>query len=113
MIADRLRSSNSVGQYNGGPEYSTFYGVLKANWAYHAWIYLLHAFRPLLYVACLYPLVRMLRVGGWKTALGIAFFLSIWTTALLLPAMMYPTVARAHFWETLSFTLVLGALAGP
>jgi hypothetical protein len=105
--------SPAVRQYYGGPEYSSFYAVLKANWAYHPWIYPLQVFRALLYTACLYPLIRMLRAARWETALAMALFLSAWTTALLLPNPMMPSsVAHAHFWETLGFSLVFGALAG-
>ncbi|HEV2699760.1 MAG TPA: hypothetical protein VGU90_17335, partial [Terriglobales bacterium] len=77
--------SPAVRQYYGGPEQSSFYAALKANWMYHPWIYPLQVFRALLYVACLYPLIRMLRAARWETALAMAFFLSSWTTALLLP----------------------------
>jgi len=105
--------SPAVRQYYGGPEYSSFYAVLKANWMYHGWIYALQVFRALLYVACVYPLIRMLRVARWETALAMALFLSVWTTALLLPNPLMPaSVAHAHFWETLGFSLVFGALAG-
>jgi hypothetical protein len=99
--------SPAVRQYYGGPEQSSFYAALKANWMYHPWIYPLQVFRALLYVACLYPLIRMLRAARWETSLAMAFFLSSWTTALLLP-----NLAHAHFWETLGFSLVFGALAG-
>jgi hypothetical protein len=105
--------SPAVRQYYGGPEYSSFYAVLKANWMYHPKIYLLQVFRALLYVSCLYPLIRMLRAARWETALAMAIFLSAWTTVLLLPNPMMPSsVAHAHFWETLAFGLVFGALAG-
>ena len=100
-------------QYYGGQEYSSFYASLKANWIYHPWIYPLQVFRALLYIGSLYPLARMLRVARWERALAIALFLSVWTTALLLPnPMMPPSVARSHFWETLGFSLVFGVLAG-
>jgi hypothetical protein len=80
---------------------------------YHRSIYLLQVSRALLYAACLYPLIRMLRVARWETALAMALFLSVWTTVLLLPNPMMPSsVAHAHFWETLGFSLVFGALAG-
>jgi hypothetical protein len=105
--------SPAVRQYYGGPAYSSFYAVLKANWMYHRWIYALQVFRALLYIACLYPLIRMLRVTRWETAFAMALFLSVWTTVLLLPNPMMPSsVAHAHFWETLGFSLVFGALAG-
>src|SRR5512140_2796282 len=70
----------AVRQYYGGQEYSSFYAVLKANWVYHPAIYLLQVFRALLYAACLYPLIRMLRVARWEKALAMALFLSAWTT---------------------------------
>lgn len=100
-------------QYYGGQAYSSFYASLEANWTYRPWIYSFQAFRALLYLACLYPLIRMLRVRRWETALAMALFLSVWTTALLLPNPMMPTsVAHSHFRETLGFSLVFGALAG-
>lgn len=93
--------SPAVRLYYGGPEYSSFYAALKANWICNRWIYPLQVFRALLYAACLYPLIRMLRVARWKTALAMASFLSVWSTVLLLPNPMIPSsVAHAHFWET-------------
>ena len=100
-------------QYYGGPEYSSFCVALKANWTYHRSLYALQVFRALLYAACLYPLVRMLRTARWATALAMAVFVSVWTTALLLHNPIMPaSVAHSHFWETLSFNLVFGSLAG-
>jgi hypothetical protein len=103
----------AVRQYYGGPEYSSFYAALRANWMYHPTIYALQVIRALLYIACLFPLIRMLRAGRLETALAMALFLSAWTTVLLLPNPMMPSsVAHAHFWETLGFSLVFGALVG-
>ena len=103
----------AVRQYYGGPEQPSFFAALKANWAYHPEIYALQVFRALLYVSCLYPLIRMLRAARWETALAMALFLSAWTTVLLLPNPMMPSsVAHTHFWETLGFSLVFGALVG-
>lgn len=105
--------SPAVRQYYGGRAYPGFYAALKGNWIYHRWLYPLQVFRAVLYTACLYPLIRMLRVARWEMALAMALFLSVWTTALLLPNSMMPTsVTRSHFWETLGFSLVFGALAG-
>ncbi len=105
--------SSAVRQYYGGPEYSSFYASLKANWMYNGWIYPLQVLRALLYAAGMYPLIRMLRAARGETALAMALFLSVWTTALLLPNPMMPSsVAHAHFRETLGFNLVFGALAG-
>jgi len=100
-------------QYYGGREYSSFYASLKANWMNQPSLYALQVFRALLYAACLYPLIRMLRTARWETALAMALFLSVWTTALLLPNPTMPaTVAHSHFLETLGFSLVFGSLAG-
>jgi hypothetical protein len=105
--------SPAVRQFYGGPEYPGFFASLKANWMDHPWIYALQVIRALLYVACLYPLVRMLPVARWESALAMAFFLSVWSTALLLPnPLMPPDVAHAHLRETLGFSLVFGAFAG-
>jgi len=105
--------SPAVRQYYGGPEYPSFYAAMKANWVSRPWIYPLQVFRALLYTACLYPLIRMLCVARWEIALAMALFLSVWTTALLLPNPMMPSsVAYTHFRETLGFSLIFGALAG-
>jgi hypothetical protein len=105
--------SPAVRQYYGGQQYLSFYATLKGNWNYHRLIYPFQVFRALVYIACLYPLVRMLRVARWEMVLAMALFLSVWTTALLLPNSMMPaSVAHTHLWETLGFSLVFGALAG-
>jgi len=102
----------AVRQYYGGSETSSFYASLMATWVSHRSIYYLQVFRALLYAACLYPLIRMLRATRWETALAMCLFLSVWTTLLLLPNPMMPaSVAHSHFWETLAFSLVFGALA--
>ena len=99
--------------YYGGPELATFWAALRHNWISSRWIYALTAFRALLYVGCLYPLVRMLRTSRRESAFAAALFLACWTTVLLLPNPLMPaSVARSHFWETLGFSLVFGALAG-
>jgi len=100
-------------QYYGGPEQPTFFAALKVNWMYNPSIYALQVFRALLYVACMYPLMRMLRVGRWESTFAMAFFLSVWTTILLIPnPLMPPEVAYTHFRETLGFSIVFGSIAG-
>ena len=100
-------------RFYGGPELATFWAALRHNWISARWIYALAAFRALLYIACLYPLVRMLHTSRQESALAAAVFLACWTTVLLLPNPLMPaSVARSHFWETLGFSLVFGALAG-
>ncbi|HXN00012.1 MAG TPA: hypothetical protein VN982_16205 [Candidatus Dormibacteraeota bacterium] len=100
-------------RFYGGPELATFWAALRHNWISSRWIYALAAFRALLYVGCLYPLVRMLHTSRRESALAAALFSACWTTVLLLPNPLMPaSVARSHFWETLGFSLVFGALAG-
>ena len=100
-------------RFYGGPELATFWASLRHNWTNSPWIYALTALRALLYVVCLYPLVRMLHASRWEAALAAALFSACWTTLLLLPNPLMPaSVARSHFWETLGFNLVFGALAG-
>ena len=102
-----------VREYYGGPEQPSFFAALKTNWTYHPAIYPLQVFRALLHVACLFPLIRMLRAKRWETAIAMALFLSAWTTVLLLPNPVMPSsVAQSHFRETLGFSLVFGALVG-
>jgi hypothetical protein len=102
-----------VRKYYGGPEWPSFFAALKGNWLNSHWIYPLASFRALLYVAFVFPLIRMLRVARWESAMATALFLSAWTTMLLLPNPWMPaSVARSHFWETLGFSLVFGILLG-
>jgi hypothetical protein len=105
--------SPAVRQYYGGPAQPSFFAALKVNWMHNPWVYAFQVFRALLYAACMYPLIRMLRVARWETALAMALFLSVWTTILLLPnPLMPPDVANAHFRETLGFSIVFGVIAG-
>jgi hypothetical protein len=100
-------------RFYGGPEEATFWAAWQHNWLSSPWIYALAVFRALLHVGCLYPLVRMLHASRRESALAAALFLTCWTTILLLPNPLMPaSVARSHFWETLGFNLVFGALAG-
>ena len=100
-------------RFYAGPELATFWAALRHNWTSSRSIYALAAFRALLYIACLYPLVRMLHTSRRESALAAALFSACWTTVLLLPNPLMPaSVARSHFWETLGFSLVFGALAG-
>jgi hypothetical protein len=99
--------------FYGGPEHATFWAAWRHNWTSSPWIYALAAFRAVLHVVCLYPLVRMLHTSRWESGLAAALFLACWTTVLLLPNPLMPaSVARSHFWETLGFSLVFGVLAG-
>jgi hypothetical protein len=99
--------------FYAGTDHASFWAAWKYNWTSSPWIYALAAFRALLYIACLYPIVRMLYASRWESTLAAALFLTCWTTILLLPNPLMPaSVARAHFWETLGFSLVFGALAG-
>ncbi len=100
-------------RFYAGPELATFWASLRHNWTSSRWIYALAAFRALLYIACLYPLVRMLHTSRRESALAAALFSACWTTVLLLPNPLMPaSVARSHFWETLAFSLVFGSLLG-
>jgi hypothetical protein len=102
-----------VRKYYAGPDWPTFFAALKGNWQDSRWIYPLASFRALLYIAFVYPLIRMLRAARWESALAAALFLGCWTTGLLMPNPLMPaSVARSHFWETLGFSLTFGALFG-
>ncbi len=103
----------AVRAYYGGTEALNFYEALKSNWQREPLLFLLQVFRALLYVACVYPMLRMLRVATWEKAVAAAAFLASWTMALLLPNPLMPaSVARSHFWETMGFNLTFGALMG-
>jgi hypothetical protein len=98
-------------EYYGGADVATFFEALKSNWLRQPQMFLLQVFRALLYVACVYPLLRLLPIARWQKAVAISAFLASWTTALLLPNSLMPaTVARSHLWETLAFNVSYGAL---
>src|ERR1700682_3397232 len=100
-------------RFYAGPELATFWAALKHNWISSRWIYALAAFRALLYIGCVYPLVRMLHTSRRESALAAALFSACWTNILLMPNPLMPaSVARSHFLETLGFSLGFGALAG-
>lgn len=99
--------------YYGGINSAGFYESLKGNWKNQPLLFPVQALRALLYVACVYPLARMLRIPPWEEVVAPAAFFASWTTALLLPNPLMPaTVARSHLWETLWFNLTYGALMG-
>jgi hypothetical protein len=100
-------------KYYGGTEWPNFFAALQGNWQTSRAVFLVAAFRALLFVAFMDPLIRMLRVARWESAISTALFLASWTTALLLPNPLMPiSVAHSHFWETLAFSLVFGSLLG-
>jgi hypothetical protein len=100
-------------KFYSGHDWPSFFASLKGNWQDRPWLYALATFRALLYVAFVYPLIRMLHAGRWESAIATALFLASWTTMLLLPNSVMPaSVARSHFWETFGFSLVFGALLG-
>lgn len=100
-------------QYYGGSNFPSFYDSLKSNWRQRPFLYPLQVFRALLFVGCVFPLIRMLHVSRWERMAAVALFLSAWTTSLLFPSPLMPmSVARSHFWETLAFSLTFGALLG-
>jgi hypothetical protein len=99
--------------YYGGTDSANFYEALRSNWRNEPLLLPVQMFRALLYVACVYPLLCMLRIARWEHILATAAFLASWTTALLLPNPLMPaSVARSHLWETLAFNLTFGALMG-
>jgi hypothetical protein len=98
-------------EYYGGADVATFFEALQSNWLRQPQMFLLQVFRALLYVACVYPLLRLLPIARWQKAVAISAFLASWTTALLLPNSLMPAaVARSHLWETLAFNVSFGAL---
>jgi hypothetical protein len=100
-------------EYYGGADVATFFEALKNNWLTQPQVFLLQVFRALLYVACVYPLLRLLPIARWQKAVATAAFLASWTTVLLLPNSLMPaTVARSHLWETLAFNVTFGVLMG-
>jgi len=54
--------------FYAGPEFPTFWASLRHNWTSHRWIFFVAAFRALIYIACLYPLVRMLYTSRRESA---------------------------------------------
>jgi hypothetical protein len=102
-----------VARLLGGTDSPNFYEALRSNLRNEPLLLPVQTFRALLYVACTYPLLRMLRIVRWESVLATAAFLASGTTALLLPNPLMPrSVARSPLWETLAFNLTFGALMG-
>jgi hypothetical protein len=97
--------------YYGGDAFPNFYNALTTNATIRPSLYLLQVFRALLYIACAFPLLLMLRVSRVEKIVAITLFFSVWTTALFIPNPLMPaTVALSHFYETLAFNLIFGTL---
>ena len=64
--------------FYAGPDWPNFSAAMKGNWQNSRWIFALASFRALLYIAFVYPLIRMLRASRWESAIVTALFLASW-----------------------------------
>lgn len=101
-------------QYYGQTEFRSFLGTLGGIWSHSPWMFPYHAFRGLLFVAFVLPVIRMMKGAWWETALAIALAFSLLGGAqLLLPNPFMPeSVARTHFVEVTTSNLLFGGIVG-
>jgi hypothetical protein len=85
LLLLRCLENPELQRFYGGPELATFWVSLRHNRTSARWIYGLAALRALIYIACVYPLVRMLHTSRWESAFAAALFSACWTAVLLLP----------------------------
>ena len=105
--------SPEVQAYYGGTDPGTFFAQIGYIWHTTPWMFPFQAFRGILWLVFVLPVVRMLKGRSWETALAIAILFSVWSAQLILPNPFMPRgVAMAHLLETVSSNLIFGWIVG-
>jgi hypothetical protein len=103
----------AVQAYYGGTDPGSFFAQVVQIWRTTPWMFPLQAFRALLWLAFVLPVIRMLRGHSWEIGFAIALLFAVWSSQLLLPNPYMPAaVARAHLVETVSSNLIFGWCVG-
>jgi hypothetical protein len=105
--------SPEVQAYYGGTDPETFFAQIGYIWHTTPWMFPFQAFRAILWVVFVLPVVRMLKGRSWETALAIAVLFSVWSAQLILPNPFMPRgVAMTHLLETVSSNFIFGWIVG-
>lgn len=101
-------------RYYGQTELHSFFATLGGIWSHSPWMFPYHAFRGLLFMAFVLPVIRMMKGARWETSLAVALAFSLLGGAqLLLPNPFMPeSIARSHFVEVTSSNFVFGWMVG-
>ena len=99
--------------YYGGTDPGNIFAQLNNIWQATPWMFPFQAFRALLWVLIVLPLVRMLKGNSWELGLMMAMFFSVWSVQLLTPNPYMPgEVAYTHLVETMSSNFIFGWILG-
>ena len=102
-----------VQAYYGGTDPGSFLAQMASIWHATPWMFPFQAFRGMLWVAFVLPVVCMLKGRSWETALAIAVLFSVWSAQLIMPNPFMPRgVAMAHLVETASSNFIFGWIVG-
>jgi hypothetical protein len=103
----------AVQAYYGGTDPGSFFAQMAGIWRTTPWMFAWQAFRAMLWVAFVLPVIRMHRGQPWEVALAMASLFAVWSGTLLLPNPYMPeAVARAHLVETACSTFIFGLVVG-
>lgn len=99
----------AVRAYYGGTDLG-FLGQMAAT---PPWLFILQAFRGLLWAAFAWPVIRMLKGQRWEVAFTVALLFTVWSVMLLMPNPYMPEAVRmAHLVETGVSNFIFGWLVG-
>ncbi len=103
----------AVQAYYGGTDPGNFLAQMAGIWRTTPGMFAWQAFRAMLWVAFVLPVIRMHTGHRWEVALAIASLFAVWSGMLLLPNPYMPeAVARAHLVETASSMFIFGLVVG-
>lgn len=103
----------AIQAYYGGTDPGSFSAQLANTWASTPWMFPFQAFRGLLWVALVLPLLRTLKGRPWESAVLMALFFAVWSTQLWMPNPYMPDEVRSiHFVETVFCNFIFGWLVG-
>lgn len=103
----------AVRAYYGGTDPGNIFAQMASIWTNTPWMFPFQAFRALLWVILVLPMIRMLRGRSWQIGLLTALFFAVWSLSLLVPnPYMPPEVARTHLMETITSNFIFGWFLG-
>ena len=99
-----------VREYYGSTELDSFFTRIAYIWEMNSMLFLLQAFRAILWIAFVVPVIRMMKGNLWETGLCVALLYSILGSAqLLLPNPYMPEiVAKMHLVEIATSNFIFG-----
>lgn len=103
--------NDAVRAYYGGGELIGFIPHLTNVLRDEPLLFLLQAFRALLWTAIAVPVIRMMKGAWWEAGLAVALLFAVTSAQLLLPNPLMPAEVRmAHLLETVTSNFLFGWL---